>query len=173
MISLDWEWYVHVKMIITIPRKMLLRQFIHGQNGKRFFHWQSPARPRKIQMFRPANWNYTFVESWVAFFQIYLTQSVLAPLKCLTTNMESAEIDRKWLTEKYDVVDALVRWFKSPSTSECDVVFVCFSVRRRLIFSSRHKKWWRWLNCFVFKIAIKFSDSHVLSIFLYVSHRAL
>ena len=58
------------------------------------------SRPRKIQMFRPANWNHTFVESWVAFFHIYLTQSVLAPLKCLTTNMESAEIDRKWLTEK-------------------------------------------------------------------------
>ena len=30
MIRLDREWYVHVKMVIIVPREMLIRKF-HGQ----------------------------------------------------------------------------------------------------------------------------------------------
>ena len=59
MISLDWEWYVHVKIVITIPRKMLLRK-LHGQNGKRFFHWQSHGRERlwcsRLQIENTLSW---------------------------------------------------------------------------------------------------------------------
>ena len=55
---------------------------------------RTKSRPRKIQMFRPAHLNHTFLylrtseESWVAFFFKFIwLQSVLAPLKCFTTNM--------------------------------------------------------------------------------------
>ena len=60
MINLDRERYVHVKMVIIIPRKMLIRK-LQGQKLKFSLR------------------NHTFIhlrtsgENWVAFFQVYLT----------------------------------------------------------------------------------------------------
>ena len=77
-------------MIIIIPRKMLLWKS-HGQKWT-FYHWQNHGRER----FRCSGLHIEITlsytkehseESWVTFFQMYLPQSVLAPLKCLTTNM--------------------------------------------------------------------------------------
>lgn len=60
MINPDIEWYVHVKMVIILPRKMLIRKL---QRQKLKFSLR----------------NHTFVhlrtsgENWVAFFQVHLT----------------------------------------------------------------------------------------------------